>query len=168
MISMATIGLIVNRMRAGLSWQANQAAHDLVKLAVKKEFQRLGLPVVDNDNEMRRNFSHLSSQKRGDLAILSDSNYLVYDPVRSQPRSQAIADIKMARVSLVNSQGTWAPATSARKNKIENPSLVLQEQIKNRKHADFYAFIGFAFFCVCGFLLGLLWSYCSSLFVFPC
>ena len=124
--------------------RANRAAHDLVQLAVKKEFQRLGLPVVDNDNEMRRKFSHLSSQKRGDLAILSDSNYLVYDSVSSQPRSQAIADIKM--VSLVNSQGTWAPATSARKDKIENTSLVLQEQIKNRKHADFYAPIGFAFF----------------------
>ena len=124
--------------------RANRAAHDLVQLAVKKEFQRLGLPVVDNDNEMRRRFAHLSSQKREDLAILSDSTYLVYDQTSRQPRSQAIADIKI--VSLVNSQGTWAPATSARKDKIENPSLVLQEQIKNRKHADFYAPIGFAFF----------------------
>jgi hypothetical protein len=90
--------------------RANRAAHDLVQLAVKKEFQRLGLPVVDNDSEMRRLMrqknSHLSSQKRGDLAILSDSNYLVYDPVSRQPRSQAIADIKI--VSLVTSQGTWA------------------------------------------------------------
>ena len=49
-------------------------------------------------------------------------------------------------VSWVNSQGTWAPATSTRKDKIENPGLVQQEQIKNRKHADFYAPIGFAFF----------------------
>ena len=124
--------------------RANRAAHDLVQLALKKEFQRLGLHVVDNDNEMRKRFAHLSSQKRGDLAILSDSNYLLYDQVSRQPRSQAIADIKM--VSLVNSQGTWAPATSTRKDKIENPGLVQQEQIKNRKHADFYAPIGFAFF----------------------
>ncbi len=49
-------------------------------------------------------------------------------------------------VSLVNSHGTWTPAPSTRKDKIENPSLVKQEQIKNRKHADFYAPIGFAFF----------------------
>jgi hypothetical protein len=95
---------------------------------------------------MRRKFVLLSSQKRGDLAILSDSNYLIYDSVSCQPRSQAIADIKI--VSLVNSQGTssWAPAISAHKEKIENLSLVLQEQIKNRKHAEFYTPLGFAFF----------------------
>ncbi len=34
----------------------------------------------------------LSSRKRGDLAILSDSNYLLYDQVSRQTRSQAIAD----------------------------------------------------------------------------
>ncbi len=32
------------------------------------------------------------------------------------------------------------------KNKIENPTLVQQEKIKNLKHADFYVPIGFAFF----------------------
>ena len=49
-------------------------------------------------------------------------------------------------VPLVNSMGTWTHAKSRTKDKIENPGLVLQEQIKNRKHADFYAPIGFAFF----------------------
>ena len=124
--------------------RANRAAHDLVQLAIKKEFQRLGLRVVDNDNEMRKQYAHLSSQKRGDLAILSAPNFLIYDSVSCQPRSQAIADIKV--VSLVNSQGTWTPAISRHKNKIENPGLVQQEQIKNSKHAPFYAPIGFAFF----------------------
>jgi hypothetical protein len=41
------------------------------------------------------------------------------------------------------------PATtepSERRDKIENSILVIQEQIKIRKHADFYAPIGFAFF----------------------
>jgi hypothetical protein len=33
--------------------RANRVAHNLVQLAVKKEFQRVGLPVVDNDSEMR-------------------------------------------------------------------------------------------------------------------
>ena len=47
--------------------------------------------------------------------------------------------------SLVDSHGTWAPATSARKDKLENRVLVQQEQIKNQKHAAFYAPIGFAF-----------------------
>jgi hypothetical protein len=78
----------------------------------------------------------------GYLAILSAPNFLIYDPVSRQPRSQAIADIKI--VSLVNSLGTWASATSRNKNKVENPGLV--QQIKNRKHAEFYAPIGLAFF----------------------
>ena len=125
--------------------RANRAAHDLVQLALKKEFQRLNIQVVDNDREMRQRYAHLSSQKRGDLAILSSSSsYLIYDQVSRQPRSEAIADVKM--VSLVNSVGTWTQAKSRTKDKIENPGLILQEQIKNRKHADFYAPIGFAFF----------------------
>jgi hypothetical protein len=124
--------------------RANRAAHDLVQLALKKEFQRLGLSVVDNDNEMRRRYAHLSSQKRGDLAILSDKNYVIYDQVKHQPKYQAIADIKM--VSLVNSQGTWTAATRRNKDKIENPGLVQQEQTKNRKHAAFYSQIDYAFF----------------------
>ena len=92
-------------------------------------------------------YAHLSSQKRGYLAsaILSSSSYLIFDPVSRQHRSEAIADVKM--VSLVNSMSARTQAKSSRtKDKIENPGLVLQEQIKNRKHADFYAPIGFAFF----------------------
>ena len=47
-------------------------------------------------------------------------------------------------VSLVNSQGTWVPATSTHsdKDKIENPGLVQKDQIKNRKHADVYTQLG--------------------------
>jgi hypothetical protein len=90
--------------------RANRAAHDLVKQALKRELQRLGLQVVDNDNDISQIFSHLSSQKRGDLAILSAHDYLIYDQISKQPLSQAIADMKM--VSLVNSQGTWTQATS--------------------------------------------------------
>jgi hypothetical protein len=90
--------------------RANRAAHDLVQLARKKEFQRLGLGLVDNDDEMRKQYANLSSQKRGNLAIVSTSNFLIYDSVSRQPRSQAIVDIKM--VSLVNSQGTWASTIS--------------------------------------------------------
>ncbi len=106
--------------------RANRAAHDLVQLALKKEFQRLDLRVVDNDNEMRKHFSHLSSQKRGYLAISSALNFLIFDSVSRQPRSQAIADIKM--VSLVSSQGTWTPTHSHSKNKIENPGLFQHAQ----------------------------------------
>ncbi len=70
----------------------------------------LGLHVVDNDKDMSQRISHLSSQKRGDLAMLSTKDYLIYDQISKQPLSQAIADIKM--VSLVNSLGTWTQATS--------------------------------------------------------
>jgi hypothetical protein len=129
----------VYKQNAGL---ANRASHDLVQLALKKELQRLDLRVVGNDHEMRKQFSHLCSQKQGDLAILSASNFLIFDSVSRQPRSKAIADIKI----VVNSQGTWTPARSHNKNKIENPGLVQQEQIKNSKHADFYAPIGFDIF----------------------
>ncbi len=124
--------------------RANRAAHDLVQLALKKKLQRLDLRVVDNDNEMCKQFSHLSSQKQGDLAILSASNFLIFDSVSSQPRLQAIADIKT--VSLVNSQGTWTTARSCNKNKIKNPGLDQQEQIKTASTQIFYAPIGFAFF----------------------
>jgi hypothetical protein len=36
--------------------RANRAAHDLVQQALKREFQRLGIQVVDNDNDMRQRF----------------------------------------------------------------------------------------------------------------
>jgi hypothetical protein len=88
---------------------------------------------------MRQRFSHLSSKKRGDLAILSAHDYLIYDQISKQPLSQAIADIKM--VSLINSQGTWTQATSRHKDKIENPGLLLQEKIKNQKHAAFFTLL---------------------------
>ena len=124
--------------------RANRSAHDIVQLALKKELQRLSRSVVDNDAELRARYSHLTSKKRGDLAITYSSDWQLYDPVSRQPRSDFIVDVKM--VSPVNSRGTWSPAQSLHKTKLENPSLVQQEQIKIRKRANFYAPIGFAFF----------------------
>ncbi len=89
--------------------RANRAAHDLVQQALKKELQRLGLHVVDNDNEMRQRFSHLSSQKRGDLAILSASDYLIYDQIGKQPLPQAITDIKMVSLVILRVPGLRLP-----------------------------------------------------------
>ena len=104
----------------------------------------MNIQVVDNDHEMCQQYAHLLTQKRGDLANLSSSSYLIFYQISHQPRSEAVADVIM--VSLVNSMGTWTQARSRTKDKIENPGLVMQEQIKNQKHADFYAPIGFAFF----------------------
>jgi hypothetical protein len=39
---------------------ANRAPHYFVQFAVKKEFQHLGLHLVDNDNETRQRFTHFS------------------------------------------------------------------------------------------------------------
>ncbi len=83
-----------------------------------------------------------------------------YDQVSCQPQPQAIADIKM--VSLVNSKWTWTSATSRNKEKIENPGLVQQEQIKNQKHTDCYAPICVALFtfvlsCFCSFGPTAVW-----------
>ncbi len=87
-----------------------------------------------------RDLPTVPRKKRGDPATSSTFNYLIYDQVSRQPRPEAImiADIKM--ISLVNSRGTWTPAKSRNKDKIENP---VQIENLNRKHADFYAPIGF-------------------------
>ena len=34
--------------------RVNRAAHDLVQLALQKEFQRLNIHIADNDHELRR------------------------------------------------------------------------------------------------------------------
>ena len=62
--------------------------------------------VVYNDRGMRQRYSHLSSQKIGNLAILSSVAFQVYDQFSRQPQTQGIADIKV--VSWNNSQGTPA------------------------------------------------------------
>ena len=80
--------------------KANRAAHDCVQLALAKELRRLDLKVVDNDHELRRQYSHLSSKKRGDLAVLATTSALnVHDPIARLYQDQFIVDVKM--VSLV-------------------------------------------------------------------
>ena len=70
--------------------RANRAAHDLVQLALKKEFQRLNIQVVNNDREMRQQYAHFSPQKRGDLAILSRLPH-----ISSMTRLAASLDLKL-------------------------------------------------------------------------
>jgi hypothetical protein len=98
-------------------YTTNRAAHDFVQQTLKKELQRLGIHVVDNDNDMRQQLSHLSSQKRGDFAILSTNDYLMYDQISKQSLSQAIAYIKL--VSLVDSQGSWSQAISRQRTRLK-------------------------------------------------
>jgi hypothetical protein len=74
------------------------------------------------------------------LAILSAHYFLIYNQISKQPHLQAIADIKM--VSLINSQDTWTQATTRHMDKIQKPGLLLQEKIKNEKHAAFSSSAG--------------------------
>ena len=117
---MVTIGSTVSRTPAGLTGQHNEHMR-LFNLPSRNFLQHLSRLVVDNDAELRARYSHLTSKKRADLAITFSSDSQLYDPVSRQPRSDFIADVKM--VSLVNSRGTWSPAQSRHKNKLENPSL---------------------------------------------
>ena len=54
------------------------------------------------------------------------------------------------------------------KDKLENPCLVQEEQIKNSKHDALYAPIGFACFCSCRCLLRFLRPYHSLGSLFLC
>ena len=79
--------------------RAFRSVHDLVQLALKKEFQRLGLSVVENDADLRAHCSQPSSIKRADLDIVlssdCDTDYQVYDLIRRRSRTQAIANINL-------------------------------------------------------------------------
>ena len=128
---------------------------DLVQLAFKKEFQPVGLSVVDYDGEMRRQYSHLSAKKRRDLAIVSSFAYEVFDAISRLACNQAI-DIKI--VSLVDFRVTWTETRSQNKDKIENPGLFQQQVVKNSKHAAFYAPTGFTFFALVASCIGTFFS----------
>jgi hypothetical protein len=64
---------------------------DDVTLVLKTEFSA---SVANNDHAMRRRFAHTSSEKRGDVAISSNSNFSSYDPISRQTRFETIPDIK--------------------------------------------------------------------------
>ena len=96
-----TVSIVGSMQHAG---KAFKPAHEVVVHTLQGELQRTGFRTVVNDNDLEANHSHLTSKKRGDIAIFSNSDFRFYDPISRD----AIADIKM--VSLVNSQGTWTPA----------------------------------------------------------
>ena len=110
--------------------RANRSAHDIVQPALKKELQRLSRSVVDDDAELRARYSHLTSKKRGDLAITSFSYWQLYDPVSRRPRSDFIAHVKM--VSLVNSRGTCLLLGPLRRVVIRTNSRIRASCNRNR------------------------------------
>ena len=112
--------------------RAFRAGHDVIQDAIARELRRLDLKVVDNDQELRKNYSHLTSKKRGDLAVSAPADTLtVYDNVNRLYRSDFILDVKT--VSVVNGHGVWTPAFNVDKGKITNLGLLQQEEVKNHK-----------------------------------
>ena len=83
---------------------------------------------------MRRCHSHLTTQKRGDIAVIgTPTSPTVYDPVSRLYRSDIIIDVKL--VSMVSGLDT-----------VLNPSALIQnEASKVNKDGPFYAPLGFSF-----------------------
>ena len=96
------------KKHAGLNFRAG---HDVIQDALAsnaRELRRLDLKVVDNYQELSKNYSHLTSKKRGDLAISAQADTLtVYDNVNCLYQSDFILDVKT--VSVVNGHGVWTP-----------------------------------------------------------
>ena len=113
---------------------AFRSAHDVIQNQLARELRRLSLRIRDNDTDMRRRHSHLTTQKRGDIAVIgTPTSPTVYDPVSRLYRSDIIIDVKL--VSMVSGLDT-----------VLNPSALIQnEASKVNKHGPFYAPLGFSF-----------------------
>jgi hypothetical protein len=107
------------------------------------ELRRLTLSVVDNDTQLRRRYSHLTSQKRGDLAVNADSTDLQVLTNGSRPTSQFIIDVHLN--AMVTGTGTWAGTFNSQTGEYDNYTLSQKELHKTAKHAQHYANIGFGF-----------------------
>ena len=68
---------------------AFRSAHDVIQNQLARELRRLsGLRIRDNDTDMRRRHSHLTTQKRGDIAVIgTPTSPTAYDPVSRLYRS---------------------------------------------------------------------------------
>ena len=61
---------------------AFRSTHDVIQNQLARELRRLSLRICDNDSDMRRRHSHLTTQKRGDIAVIgTPTSPTVYDPV---------------------------------------------------------------------------------------
>ena len=126
---------------AGRAWKSG---HDIVQSQLAREFRRLGLSAIENDQELRHRFSHLTSQKRGDIAVdASSTDLTIYDSVHNVPRRSFVVDVKLA--SVVSAHAIWNPSLTSPGDAPDSSGLLAAEHHKNQKHKPFYANIGFAF-----------------------
>ena len=134
---------------AGKAWKS---AHDTVQEAIAYELRRVSLSVVEQDAQLRRNFSHLTSNKRGDLAVNAQNTDLRLIASGQVPRADFILDIKL--VAMVNGQGAWTGTFNAQTGQYSNNVLAQAEKTKCNKHEAHYAAIGFGFAPVVGSCFG--------------
>ena len=113
---------------------AFRSAHDAIQNQLARELRRLSLRIRDKDTNMRHSHSHLTTQKRDDIALIgTPSSPTVYDPVSHLYRSDTIIDVKL--VSMVSGLHT-----------VLNPyALIQKEASKVTKHGTFHAPLGFSF-----------------------
>ena len=109
---------------------------------------------MDNDAQLRHRHSHLTSQKRGDMAInaqVTDLQVLLPDHA---PVSQFIVDVNLC--AMVNSNGIWGGSYNARTGHFDNHTLVHKAHAKHTKHAAHYANIGYGFVAFVASCFGVL------------
>ena len=107
------------------------------------EARRLGLDAVDKDPLLKQNFAHLTSKKRGDLAISTNGQLEITNVVDRLPRSELMLDIKI--VAVVSSERDWHARWNQEKTKMLNPTMQNAEKTKFTKHEANYAAISRSF-----------------------
>jgi hypothetical protein len=125
---------------AGRSWRA---AHDKVQNALAYELRRLTISAVDNDAQLRHNYSHFTSHKRGGLAVNALPTDLQALSAGNVPRSQFIIDVHIK--SMINRQGQWTGAYNPQLSCYTNSTISQKEMVKHTKHAQPYENISFGF-----------------------
>lgn len=80
-----------------------RSVHDAIQQALAYEFRRLTISLVDNDAQLRHNYYHLTSQRRGDMAVNDLPTDLQVLSNGDVPGSQSLIDVYIN--SMVNGQG---------------------------------------------------------------
>jgi hypothetical protein len=120
---------------------AFKRGHDTVQLAY--ELRRLNLSVVSQDTKLRQQFSHLTSKKRGALAVDAEYTHFRLLTPGQIPRDKFILDVSIT--TTVNGRAQWWGFFNRETNRYDNHTLAQKQTAKFTKHGHHYAWIGFAF-----------------------
>ena len=122
---------------------AFKSGHNTVQDQLAYELRRLNLSVVSQDAKLRQQFSHLTSKKRGDLAVDAESTQFRLLTPGQIPRDKFILDVSIT--AMVNGRGQWGGVFNRETKRYANHTLVQKQTAKFTKHGHHYARIGFAF-----------------------